>query len=488
MISIIFSILALINSIYLTSLKLLQKNVCLVGSSCQNVINSDYGMLFGLPLSVYGILFFSVITYISFQRFYNKQESLGFELILLSLGSIFSLYLMIIQFFIIKSFCIFCSVSAGITLILWILCFLEYKRHNLSFSLQTLSPSRYILIGSGILFFILISLITYAKVITTNYDISFLTKHAAVSTIKNFSITELNNLAGVEYTKTRIQQQSILEQSFINYIARYDANLLGISLDQYYRAFVQKDLDVTNKAVRKTIIQTKSDPRLFEQYLSSVRDIDQSQFRNRYQQLQNTVLTRYDATFLLDKNFKTLLKNNNGSPQTGPYNAPLKIVIFSDFLCSHCARFHAELEYLINQHPNLFHVTYRNFPLRGQISDVLAKISICSAKQNQFQAFADAIYANQKDVTIDTINTYLPPDLNNNQLLECVQSRATSQVLFNDVSEVKRLNIQSTPAVFLNGYIANINIIKAELTKITGIPVQPAHNHNHHHGHGDHNH
>ena len=50
--------------------------------------SNAYGMLFGIPLSVYGILFFSLIAYISYQRCFNQQESLGFELALLSFGTL----------------------------------------------------------------------------------------------------------------------------------------------------------------------------------------------------------------------------------------------------------------------------------------------------------------------------------------------------------------------------------------------------------------
>ncbi len=490
MISFIIAILGLINSVYLTSLKLLQKDACIIGSSCQDVINSSYGMILGLPLSAYGILFFSLVSYITYQRHFNQQSSLGFELSLVSLGTIFSLYLMIIQFFVVNSFCIYCSLSACFTIALFVLAYLNFRENKLDLSVANLQPSRPILIGSSILVVILLSVIGYVKSISSAYTVEFTSNHAAKSTIQNFSVNDLNNIAGIEYTKIMMQLQSVREQAFLTYLARFDANSLGLDLNQYYKAFVQNDIKQSDRMTRTTIKKLQGNPNQFQQYLDSVKGVAKNQFRQRYQNLQKDLLTYYDASFLLNTSFKVdLTENKYGKVSIGKAGAPLDIVIFSDFLCSHCATFHANLEHLYQQYPDKFQITFRNFPLQGPISELLSKIGICAHEQNQFNAYADAIYANQKEVKFETINDYLPKGLNTNDLLSCVQDPNVSYILNQDVEEVSRLNIQATPTVFLNGYLSNINMIKAELSKLVGYDVNSSHAHSHsNNDHSGHNH
>ena len=91
-----------------------------------------------------------------------------------------------------------------------------------------------------------------------------------------------------------------------------------------------------------------------------------------------------------------------GSPQ-----APIHISVFSDFLCSHCAHFHKQLEPLLKQYPSIISVTFRHYTHQGDRSQALSRASICAHKQNQFLPVAHSIYANQKDITIKTLPPYL---------------------------------------------------------------------------------
>ena len=489
MISFILSILGLINSVYLTSLTLLQKDACIIGSSCQDVINSAYGMLFGLPVSIYGILFFSIISYITYQRCFNNQQSLGFEVALLSIGSIVSLYLMIIQFFIVNSFCIFCSFSATVTFILLILSLLALNDINEPFSFHSIKPSRHIFIGSTLVFLSLISFVLYAKSISNNYAISLTSKQAAVSSIRDFSTKELNDLSGIEYTKARMQMQSIRKQSFMTYIAKHDASILNLQLDQYYQTFVQNKLRMDDQNTRNAIKRLKGNPSLLQQYLSNVDDVDRNEFRNRFDRLQTDILTYYDASFLLDTTYKISIQDNQyGSIQVGNTKAPLQVIIFSDFLCSHCAQFHASLDHLFKRYPDFFNITYRSFPIRGQFSEMLSLYGICAANQNNYLAYADSIYSNQNTITYETINDFIPDSLDKSKLNVCIQDATANKLLDDDINEVRRLNIQSTPTVFLNGYLSNIGSIQAELSNLLGVSSLSLQDNSHSHDHSEHKH
>ena len=89
---------------------------------CNVVANSSYSYLFGIPLSEYGVLFYSILFVLAalelvlFDRLLRRVLQ-GISLVCL-LGSV---YFTTLQIFFIGAFCIYCTTSAIITLIIFIL-------------------------------------------------------------------------------------------------------------------------------------------------------------------------------------------------------------------------------------------------------------------------------------------------------------------------------------------------------------------------------
>lgn len=89
---------------------------------CNVVANSSYSYLFGIPLSEYGVLFYSILFVLAalelvlFDRLLRRVLQ-GISLVCL-LGSV---YFTTLQIFFIGAFCIYCTTSAVITLLIFIL-------------------------------------------------------------------------------------------------------------------------------------------------------------------------------------------------------------------------------------------------------------------------------------------------------------------------------------------------------------------------------
>jgi uncharacterized membrane protein len=89
---------------------------------CNTVANSPYARIFGVPLGYYGLIFylhmFALAALLAFEPF-SRGLHLG-TIVYTATGVSFSLYFMYIQFTFIHSFCIYCLVSAALTLLLFI--------------------------------------------------------------------------------------------------------------------------------------------------------------------------------------------------------------------------------------------------------------------------------------------------------------------------------------------------------------------------------
>lgn len=121
----ILAFFGLADSIYLTESKLsgtpLQCGVTAL-SGCNIVAQSEYSDIFGIPLSEFGILFYSVVFILVALELVMPNRLLRRAIQGISLvGVLSSLYFMFLQLFVINAICIYCSISAVITLLILIL-------------------------------------------------------------------------------------------------------------------------------------------------------------------------------------------------------------------------------------------------------------------------------------------------------------------------------------------------------------------------------
>lgn len=125
----ILSIFGIIDAGYLTYSHFFNQSInCTYGSwqfiDCGTVVNSNFAYLMGIPIALLGLihyilLFFWVIGII----FTKKQLFRIFAYGQSKIGFLFSLYLIYIQIFILNSICLFCMLSALISILIFIILF-----------------------------------------------------------------------------------------------------------------------------------------------------------------------------------------------------------------------------------------------------------------------------------------------------------------------------------------------------------------------------
>lgn len=90
--------------------------VCDILEGCNIVANSPYSAIFGVPLSLLGVLFFAVLVCLVALLFSPLEKRVRvFLLAWSSVGVLFSLYFLCVQAFLIGAWCIYCLISAAVT-------------------------------------------------------------------------------------------------------------------------------------------------------------------------------------------------------------------------------------------------------------------------------------------------------------------------------------------------------------------------------------
>ena len=122
------SVAGFADATYLAIKKLIGSPVtCYAFNGCGVVDASSYSSLFGIPLSVFGSLFYVVTILLLIQFFLRKQKKiLDAAALTLTFGGLFAIYLLVLQAFVIKAFCFYCIISDTIgvinaILIIWLL-------------------------------------------------------------------------------------------------------------------------------------------------------------------------------------------------------------------------------------------------------------------------------------------------------------------------------------------------------------------------------
>lgn len=100
-----------------------QSGVCAVVHGCQTVQQSRYGKILGVPVSVPGLLGYTVLAAfaVGYLRNFRDLRSQIVPLAFLAtlIGFLFSVYLTYIEGWVLESWCIYCIVSASLMTILF---------------------------------------------------------------------------------------------------------------------------------------------------------------------------------------------------------------------------------------------------------------------------------------------------------------------------------------------------------------------------------
>jgi protein-disulfide isomerase len=151
---------------------------------------------------------------------------------------------------------------------------------------------------------------------------------------------------------------------------------------------------------------------------------------------------------------------DDGRPYKGSPDAPLKMVIYSDFLCSHCADFVAALQAISPDYieTGKLQVVYRNFAFLTPESVRAAIAAECALDQGApaFWRFVDLLYSRQGGGLTAYSDTRLKAyaqelGLDAAAFDKCLSSDAKAAAVQADLDEGRTQGVEGTPTWFLNG-------------------------------------
>lgn len=145
--------------------------------------------------------------------------------------------------------------------------------------------------------------------------------------------------------------------------------------------------------------------------------------------------------------------NIKGSPFKGNADAPVVIVVFTDYQCGYCARLLPKLNQVIEKNKDTVKIVTKNYPLpMHKNARKAAAAALTAHSMGKFNEFHEALYKNaaqldDKKVGEIAASLGLDPD----EFIKKMKSKKIQNQIKRDMSDAKKAEVRATPTVFING-------------------------------------
>jgi protein-disulfide isomerase len=141
----------------------------------------------------------------------------------------------------------------------------------------------------------------------------------------------------------------------------------------------------------------------------------------------------------------------------GPKDAPVTIVMFSDFQCPFCQQAIGIVDEVQKVYPKDVNFVMKQFPLR-QIhpnADPAARAALAAGKQGKFWEMHDELYKNGRNLSPETIKGIAEKiGLDVRKFDADMNSDAVKKQVDTELALGQTVNVRGTPSFFINGKVA----------------------------------
>jgi protein-disulfide isomerase len=164
------------------------------------------------------------------------------------------------------------------------------------------------------------------------------------------------------------------------------------------------------------------------------------------------------------------------APARGPRNAPITMVVFSDFQCPFCSRVEPTIDRLIKEYPGKIKVVWKDYPLgfhqNARPAAIAARVA---GEQGKFWDMHKKLFANQTALDRASLERYAAElGVNVDKLKAALDANKYSADIDADMAAGTKLGVSGTPATFVNGrkiggaypYETFKKVVEQELAKL----------------------
>lgn len=142
-----------------------------------------------------------------------------------------------------------------------------------------------------------------------------------------------------------------------------------------------------------------------------------------------------------------------GSPVKGPDDAPVTMVLFTDFECPYCSKIVPLLDQVLERNSQTVKLVFKNMPLNfHKMAQPSARAALAAQEQGKFWEFHDRLFSAQNSLGKETF-LKIARDLNLD-IQKFQQDMASPKIqaqINKDLMAAEKAGVNGTPTVFING-------------------------------------
>jgi protein-disulfide isomerase len=173
---------------------------------------------------------------------------------------------------------------------------------------------------------------------------------------------------------------------------------------------------------------------------------------------------------------------NVGQPSMGTVGAPVVISVYTDYQCPYCKEQAKQLRAnLLKDYPKEVRMFVHDFPLEqihpwARTASLAGRCALLQGEENYWK-YHDWIFDQQAEMTPETLRPKLmawapTQGMDALQLSRCLDTKETDKDVQKDIEESRKLGINSTPTLFVNGRKLAGSMSWEQLKKIIDLEIK----------------
>lgn len=150
-------------------------------------------------------------------------------------------------------------------------------------------------------------------------------------------------------------------------------------------------------------------------------------------------------------------ETGDGDISLGATDAPVTLLVFSDFQCQYCKEYHQAYKRILSEYPDRVRLVWKHLPLAiHEQASLAAEAAQCAADQKQFLPYADILFDRQaeweKKGGERRFKDYAwrVKGLDARAFATCFDTHASAEKVAADTELAARFNLEAAPATFVN--------------------------------------
>jgi protein-disulfide isomerase len=192
-----------------------------------------------------------------------------------------------------------------------------------------------------------------------------------------------------------------------------------------------------------------------QEITAKMRDYTEDERQTLETSLRARLFAKYKTQILLKEPVPVVVAvGTENAASRGSVTAPVTVVMFSDFQCSHCAATHPILQKVLALYGDKVRFVVRNYPLTSIHPNAFdAALAANAARaQGKFFEYTEILYKNQDALDTVSLKKYAAEvGLNLPQFELDLQSEKNAAAVRKDLADGASYGITGTPTVFVNG-------------------------------------